>query len=183
MRFRILQAVVAGSIALGGCASSPNVSKVYDPKTDARLRVSLEITKFWKVYFNQQCAPKSYQPDLDKLDTAYRWDFSSDKKVGMPPGIASPYDEFIIKAGMPIVITAYAGLTTTNVNGFKREVFVDEWTAMTMQPGTDYEAYLNTYGDIVIRSISYVDGKLTTASPTVTTPPVCPKYEWPRVAQ
>jgi len=169
--------VFALSAFLVGCGGSPYVLKTYDPQTDARIRVSM-VSKFWRIYFNQPCVVRSWQPgDLDFQDLAYRWDFGPDKKVGMPAGMKSPYDEFIIKAGVPILVDINLHGATTVVDGYTRDVYIDDAVALTPEPGSDYEAYLNTFGKIVVRRIWYVDGQLKTETPAISRPKQCPRYK------
>ncbi|WP_145925282.1 hypothetical protein [Bordetella sp. H567] len=173
-------ALITFVLLLAGCQSA-NVQSSYDPSTDARVRISM-VSKWWKVWFNRSCYPVSFDPNIDKLDTAYRWDFAPNKTVGMPPGMRSPYDEYIVRAGMPITL----GIDLGGVKGYvapinggdvvERHLYIKDFVYMTMNPGTDYEVFLDGNGKIVVQVLTTVDGKPHTERLDLPRAPECPKY-------
>jgi len=151
---------------LVGCASNPNTPSKYDPSTSARLRLYFD-SAYPIVIFNHKCYPIGYEPDLDVLDTQYRWDFAPNKTKGIPATRPGRYDEFFVKAGVPMTIRA----ASSNF---------DDAVYLTLEPGKDYEVFLDDNMLLTVRQIRANNGKVAADLLKVQSAKACPRWKHER---
>ncbi|MCI1835343.1 hypothetical protein ABFG95_13610 [Achromobacter sp. HNDS-1] len=168
--------------ALAGCsATNPNILSHYDAGSSARVRVYVYTADRIRLDFDRTCfLPASgLFGHGDGLETIQRSHMRGSGSVGMPP---SPnisglvFDEFIIKAGIPVTIYGQVGGTYRSAGPYG-SVTTTSWPEtknagyFTPAAGKDYEVYVERRAvvvqDITVPGASAAERQvpLTPASP------------------
>lgn len=112
--FRILVPVLVISGGLSGCsATNPNIFNSYDATQNSRVRVFVYTADRIRLDFDRTCYTS---PGLlghgEGLEIMQRSHYQGSRSVGMAPTSKrgdAVFDEFIIKAGIPLTIYGQVG--------------------------------------------------------------------------
>lgn len=145
--FRILVPVLVLSGGLSGCsATNPNILKSYDVTQASRVRVFVYTADRIRLDFDRTCYTS---PGLlghgQGLETIQRGHYQGSRSICMPPTSKhgdAVFDEFIIKAGIPLTIYGQVGGTyhSPAVSIYMRET--RDAGYFTPRAGADYEIYV-----------------------------------------
>lgn len=147
---------IAGALlvcgVLAGCAGSgAKRGGVYDPATQARIRVYLGAYSHF--YFNTTCEPADNwfakgAPGIDVAVPGFTRAFAGNETIGMPvPADAYKYyDEYVIKAGQPLTITFRVGGDRVVDLGMAGKTTISQRVqhiarSFVPLPGNDYEVF------------------------------------------
>lgn len=162
---RSIAAVLLLGSALVGCsATNPNILNRYDAATSARVRVYVYTADRIRLDFDRTCfLPASgLFGHGDGLETIQRSHMRGSGSVGMPPSpdiTGQVFDEFIIKAGIPVTVYGQVGGT------YQMAGPAGTWNTMTFGPesrnaayftpaaGRDYEIHVQRRA-VVVRDIT-----------------------------
>ncbi|MDH0524784.1 hypothetical protein [Achromobacter xylosoxidans] len=146
--FGLLGAVLLASSLLAGCSpTNPNIRKSYDAFSDARVRVFVYSATRIRLDFDRDCYESpGFSAHGDGLETIQRFhSFQGSRSVGMPPTSKRSdaiYDEFIIKAGIPVTVFWQFGGTLRSGTGFSmHSTQTEDAGSFIPVAGKDYEIY------------------------------------------
>ncbi len=146
---RLLAPAVLLSSLLSGCAATnPNILKAYDASTSSRIRIFVYSADRIRLDFDRTCYT---DPGMfghgEGLETAQRSHHQGSRSVGMPPTSKrseAVFDEYIIKAGLPVTVFGKVGGTYnsswTGVSSYRRET--KDAGHFVPVAGKDYEIYV-----------------------------------------
>lgn len=170
--------------ALAGCsATNPNILSRYDAGSSARIRVYVYTADRIRLDFDRTCfLPASgLFGHGEGLETIQRSHMRGSGSVGMP---ASPnitglvFDEFIIKAGIPVTIYGQVGGTYQNAGPYGTVTMSRYETKnaayFTPAPGKDYEVYVEQR-KVVVQDITAPDASLAERQVSLMPAAPCPE--------
>lgn len=184
----VYRTLIAGCIAIlsTGCAgpagiiSSTEYNRAYHPATDARIRVyEVQGHDIW-LYLNQTCTQAASPIHRGTWFSGTGLGFEhllSTKHIGMPVPSKphwKKYNEFVIKAGVPLTIEGHYGMDTMDATNL---AIIDtgvvscgpKFDTLIPKAGHDYEVYSDTYWpqrgmndcNLHLRELKEVAGEVT----------------------